>query len=104
MAFNLPPAQLVRSSRSSGPRDAHEQQRRVTGPVSEILDQVEEYRLSPMDVIEHHDERCLAGDVLDQLADALVGILCRDRRSPGKQTCHEPNNARNISTDVSLYV
>ncbi len=40
-----------------GPRERHQQQRRVAHPLDEVLDQVEEHRLAPMHVVEHHHQR-----------------------------------------------
>ena len=39
------------------PRQAEQQDRRVAGPVRDVLDQVEERRLGPVDVVEHDDQR-----------------------------------------------
>ena len=38
-----------------GPRDAEQQDRRVSRPVGEMLDQVEEDRLGPLDVVQHQN-------------------------------------------------
>ena len=44
----------------AGQRD--EQHRRVADPLDEVLDQVEQHRLTPVQVVEHEHERALAGE------------------------------------------
>ena len=63
-----PPPQPGRSSSSSGRARQSSEDRRVAGPVADVLDQVEERRLAPLDVVEHDHERPLRGRRLEQLA------------------------------------
>ena len=54
-----PPPQAGRSSQQLRPREAEEQDRRVARPVGEVLEQVEERRLGPVDVVDDERERPL---------------------------------------------
>src|SRR6266545_2598428 len=49
------------------------------GPLAEVLDQVEECRLRPVDVVEDEDDRPVSGDRLDEAADSPEGLArcCR---------------------------
>ena len=62
-----PPPQPGRLSRSSGPGEAHDEQRGAN-PVREVLDQVEHRLLRPVDVLEQEDERLDVGECLHDLA------------------------------------
>ena len=58
-----------------GPRDADGEDR-PGGPLGELLDQVEQRRLCPVHVLEHEQQRALAGERLEEAADgprALAG-------------------------------
>ena len=58
-----------------GPREADGEDR-PGGPLRELLDQVEQRRLGPVDVLEHEQQRTLAGERLEEAADgprALAG-------------------------------
>src|SRR5439155_23518962 len=52
-----------------GAREAEQEDGRVTDPAREVLDQVEEGRLGPVDVLEADDEGARPGERLEQLAD-----------------------------------
>ena len=69
------------------PCDAQQQGGGVPHPVREVLDQVEERRFGPMDVVEHDDERVRAGEVLEHLADSPERVLGRARLGPAEQSC-----------------
>ena len=63
----LRPRQPLRPSlRQLGPRDAEEQHACGSEADREVLDQVEQRLLGPVDVVEHCDERLLAGEILEQ--------------------------------------
>ena len=66
-----------------GAGEADDQHGSVTHPVGEVLDQVEQRRLGPVHVLEHEDERRLAGERLDELAyrpeHLLADGTCRSR-------------------------
>ena len=65
-----------------GPGDAEQEDRRVARPVGDVLDQVEEDRLGPLDVVEHEDLRPLAARRLDQPAEGELRVgraSCRSR-------------------------
>ena len=73
-----------------GAREAEQEHRRAAEPVGEVLEQVEERRLAPLDVVEHGHERALRAEVLEQLADPPEGLL--DGGAPGvdAEERHEP--------------
>ena len=57
VALSLPPAHAGRRSSSSGRAMQSEQDRRVARPVGDVLDEIEEGRLGPVEVVEDDDER-----------------------------------------------
>jgi len=62
-----------------GPGDGDEQDRGLVAALAELLDQVEEGRLGPVEVVEHHNERALGGQGLQQAAGRPGGLLDRGR-------------------------
>src|SRR5262249_55347810 len=67
------------------PRETDEQDRGVPDPRREVLDQVEERRLAPVDVVEDEDDRPAARERLEEkprrgegILDAPAGILDAD--------------------------
>ena len=68
-----------------GPREADEQQRRLAHPGGEVLDQLEQRLLGPVDVLEDEHERLLA-------ARAARPTRARPRRSPAG--CARPRRPR----------
>ena len=66
-----------------GPREAEDQQRRLAHPAGEVLDQLEQRLLRPVDVLEHEHERLRVGELLRPLArgprDLLLAALALDR-------------------------
>ena len=56
-------------------RHAADEDRRVATPAGEVLDEVEEGRLRPLDVVEHEHERLLARERLEQAADRRVELI-----------------------------
>ena len=68
VAFSLPPAQFGRLSRSSGRAMQREQDRSTSREIGDVLDELEEDRLAPLDVVEEADERLHNGIRLQQLA------------------------------------
>ena len=57
VARTLPPPHPGRMSSSSGLAEAEKQQRDAAHPGAEVLDQLEQRLLAPVDVLEHEDER-----------------------------------------------
>ena len=51
-----------------GPRHAHQQDRGAGRDEGDVLDEIQERLLAPLDVIEYRDQRPLGGDRLEQLA------------------------------------
>ena len=62
-----------------GPREADEQERGVSRPVHEMLEQVEQGRLGPVDVLDDERDRSLSGAPLERLPDRPEDVLCRYR-------------------------
>ena len=60
------------------PRQAEDQHWRRGDPVREVLDEVEERRLAPLDVVEDDHERSVTGDMLEQLPHRPERLLDRD--------------------------
>ncbi len=58
-----------------GPRRAQQQDRRVAGPVRDVVDRIEQRRLRPMDVLPHRDHRPLAREDLQEPTDRPGGLL-----------------------------
>ena len=77
-----------------GSGEAEDQDRRPH-PVGDVLDEVEQWRLGPVDVLEEEDERLDVGDPLHDLAcrprDLLRAALAFERLH---QPCCEPENVR----------
>ena len=48
-----------------GPRDAHEQDRGLSRPSGEVLDEIEQRWLGPVDVVDHESQRHLRGHGLE---------------------------------------
>ena len=92
VTFSLPPPQVGRALEEVGTGRAEQQEGRIAAPVSYVLDEVEECRLSPVDVLDHDHEWALSGDVFEQLADRPEDLLlggCFQRqpdraRDPGR--------------------
>jgi hypothetical protein len=89
----LPAAPVRTELQQLGSRDTQEQERRITRPVREVLDQIEEVRLRPVDVVEHAHERTLVREVFEELADAPLAVLCGDRLAPRQQSRDERHDA-----------
>ena len=66
VAFELAAAPRRPKLEQVRPRDAEDEQRRIARPVGDVLDQVEERRLGPLEVVEVDDERTLAGGRLEE--------------------------------------
>ena len=76
----LPSAPVRATLEQLGPRHAEEQDRRVAAQVGDVLHQVEEPLLAPVQVVEHADERPLSRDLLEQLAERPGDLVGRGRR------------------------
>ena len=60
-----------------GPGDAEQQDRSVSRPVGKMLDQIQEDRLGPLDVVEHQNLRPCRRPALDQLAERELRVAGR---------------------------
>ena len=84
VAFSLPPPQPGRMSSSSGRARQIEQDRGAARPVGEVLDEIEERRLGPVDVVEDENERSSARERLEERShgdEAVLGAYRRPRRA-----------------------
>ena len=68
MKFLVPAPQLGRRSARSGRASVKTKIGRIARPFDQVLDEVEEHAIRPVDVFEHHDRRPLVGDPLKQSA------------------------------------
>ena len=59
------------------PRDAEEQDRRLAREIGNVLEEVEEGRLAPVDVVEHRDDGRRLGRTLDQLPHCPGDLVAR---------------------------
>ena len=69
-------------------RQANQQEGRVVGPAGEILEQVEQRRLGPVDVFDDDDERLIAGELFEQTPyrpERLAGGCLRRGRADGAE-------------------
>ena len=85
VARTRPPPQLGRMSSSSRAREAEQQQRRLAHRGGEVLDELEQRLLGPVDVLEDEHERL-------RLARAARPTRVRPRRSPAG--CARPRRPR----------
>ena len=80
------------------PGETEDEQRRAH-PVGEVLDEVEQRRLSPVDVLEEEDERLHVGDPLHDLARRPRDLL---RAALALERLHEPRGERqHVGNDSS---
>jgi hypothetical protein len=56
VAFSLPPAHAGPLLQQLGPGHGHQQHRDAAAVVGHVLDQVEQARLGPVEVVEDHDQ------------------------------------------------
>ena len=87
LALSLPPAQAGALFEQLGPGEADDQHRRVALRLGEVLDEVEQRRLGPVDVLEHEDERAARARAPRTAAE-------RPRRSPRR--LRTPSPARRV--------
>ena len=52
--------------RELGPGQRHHEQRAIARPLDEVLDEVQQRAVGPVDVLEHHHGRSLVGDPLEE--------------------------------------
>ena len=64
-----------------GPRGRQHQQRHVAAPLHQVLDQVEQQRLRPLDVVDRQHHRPHAGERGEPAADDEEDLLRRSRRA-----------------------
>ena len=80
-----------------GAGHADDEQRRVADPVDDVLDQVEQRRLRPVDVVEDDDERLLARQLLEQPAHGPERLLGRAARAvPAEDRGHALGDDRGV--------
>ena len=94
-----PPARQRRAQLAQlGPRERDQQQRRVADPLGEVLDEVEERRLGPVDVVEHEHERPLARQRLEHPAHAQnVSSVDAAGTAPSTPSARSTTTARSSS-------
>src|SRR5207247_10349590 len=63
-----------------GPRQAQDENGRVPTELGDVLDEVEQRRRGPMQVVEHADDRTILRLLFDQLAKAPGDLLCGGRQ------------------------
>ena len=63
-----------------GPRQREENERCVLAPAGDVVDEVEERRLGPVDVLEHDEQRPLACQRFEQATDGELRVAARRRR------------------------
>ena len=69
---------------------ADEQQRDVARPAREVVDELEQRLLGPVQVVEHDDQRPAARERLEQLADRPERLLAPGRRAREAERAGEP--------------
>ena len=79
VALSFPPPQPGRDVEQLRPRDAEEEDRRVAGEVGDVLDEIDEDGLRPLQVVDDDDLRSLGGAGFEQPAE---GELRLGRRRP----------------------
>ena len=106
MALSLPPPRSA-GNRQLGPRDRQEQHRCLLRPVGHVLDEVEEGRLGPVQVVQHDDERALTRDPLEERPGS-PGDLLGDARAftgdPFVQLVGFPSSSRRRTSISGQYV
>ncbi|HEY3212124.1 MAG TPA: hypothetical protein VGL16_02805 [Actinomycetota bacterium] len=80
-----------------GAGHTHEQDRGVARPVGHVLDEIEESRLTPLDIVEHQHERASAGDRLEHPSD-------RPERLLGSRRVGHTHQLRDPLADDSLIL
>ena len=71
-------------------RHAADENRRVAAPAGQVLDEVEEGRLGPLDVVEHEHDRPLARERLEQAADRPVELVAPRARLRAPDRLQDP--------------
>ena len=93
--MSFPPPQSGRDVEELGAGDAEQEDRRTAREVGDVLDEVDEHRLRPLQVVHDDDLRALERPLLEEPAerDACLLPVSTRRRSPGR-----PRSATSIST------
>ena len=73
--FASAPARTTIEELGSGRADA--QQRDVFGPVDQMVDEVEQIRVGPMEVLEHEHRRAPVRQLLEEAAPGVEALLAR---------------------------
>ena len=81
MAFSLPPAQFGRLIEELRTSHAEKQDRSTSREIRDVLDELEEDRLAPLDVVEEADDRLHNGIRLEQLAKRPGDLIRGGRRA-----------------------
>ena len=99
VALRLPAPQPGRVSKQLRSRDADEQDREIAREVGDVLDQVEERRLGPVEVVDHDDERPCSRERLEQPPDGPEGLLARpsSRAAEPERTGHALERSARLS-------
>ena len=79
-----PPRPLLEQLR---PREAEDHQRRPVAPADEVLDEIEQRRLRPVNVLEHKDERPRAREILEEAAERPERLLRARARAETEHAC-----------------
>ena len=89
-----------------GPREADDQDGRFAAPADQVLDQVEELGLRPLEVVEGDDQRPLTGDVLEQPAYGRPHRLLGPARASGDsdRAGHAPGDVFRIRLAVEQFL
>ncbi len=84
-----------------GPGQAQQQDRRLPGPVGDMLDQVQQGRLGPVHVIEPDDQRTLLGERGQKRADRPEALLRTDLGSAQADQRRQPvHHGGGVADDV----
>ena len=62
-----------------GPRQGHDQDGELTAPSEQVLDEIEEPLVRPVEVLEDHDRRSALGDPLEERAPGGKGLFILSR-------------------------
>ena len=115
--FSAAPAQPRRPRvQELGPRDAEDEDRRITDPAGEVFDEVEHRRLRPVHVLEAEDERPVVRKRFADLAEGPVRLLRPGRPAARRRSgqplddelafiwiCDQPRNAR-VAAEVAQHL
>ena len=106
VARTRPPPQPGRTSRSSGRERQQEEKRRLAHPGGEMLDQLEQGLLRPVDVLEDEDERLHGCEAFGPFAhgprDLLLAALALHRLEHARGEAEQVGDRLVLATDLQL--